>query len=108
MDHPRIVVNLLAIWLVFQTSAMMTVDKWDVEKLNDRLQDPSKDGIDLDCDACVILVDMVQFLARQNASEDEIVAAVTKYCIITKIEDTLVCTQVVREFMVSLKHNVSC
>ena len=88
---------------------MMTADgKWDVEKLQDRLQlqDPSKERIDLDCDACVILVDMVQILVRQNATSDEIASAITEYCILAKIEDTLVCTQVVREFKVSLELNV--
>ena len=104
MDHPRFVVNLLAIWLVLQTSAMMMADKWDAEELNKRLHDPSKERIDLDCDACVILVDLIQFLARRNTSEDEIVTTLTKFCIEKKIEDNLVCTQIVREFKVSSQH----
>ena len=105
MDHPRFVVNLLAIWLVLQTSAMMMMaDKWDAEELNKRLHDPSKERIDLDCDACVILVDLIQFLARRNTSEDEIVITLTKFCIEKKIEDNLVCTQIVREFKVSSQH----
>ena len=99
MDYPR-GVSFLAIWLVFQTSAVMIVDKWEV---NEGLHHSSKERIDLDCDACLILVDMAQFLVRQNASEDEITNAITKYCIQNKLEDTLVCTQVVREFKVSLQ-----
>ena len=101
MNHIGFVVNLLATWLVIQTSAMMIVDKWDVEKLNMRLHDPSKERIDLECDACVILIDIVQLLARSNASEDEVVVALTKFCIQFKLEDNLVCTQITREFKVS-------
>ena len=109
MDHPRFVVNLLAIWLVLQTSAMMIADnEWDVEELNKRLHDPSKERIDLDCDACVILVDLIQSLTRLNTSEDEIATAITKFCIQHKLEDNLVCTQVVREFKVSPQRNELC
>lgn len=82
----------------------MMADKWDEEELNKRLHDPSKERIDLDCDACVILVGLIQLLARLNSSEDEIASAVTKYCIQKKLEDNLVCTQVVREFRVSAQH----
>lgn len=82
----------------------MMADKWDVEELNKRLHDPSKERIDLDCDACVILVDLIQFLTRLNSSEDEIATAITKFCIQHKLEDNLVCTQVVREFRVSAQH----
>ena len=81
---------------------MMIADKWDVEKLNRELHDLSKECIDLDCDACIILVDIVQFLARSNSSEDEIVTVLTKFCIQAKLEDHLVCTQITREFKVSL------
>ena len=95
-------INLLAIWLVLQTSAMMIGDgKRDVEELNKQLHDPSKELIDLDCDACVIIVDTIQLLARQNASEDEIATTVTKLCMLFKIEDNLLCTQGVQEFKVS-------
>ena len=101
MNHVRFVVNLLATWLVLQTSAMMIADKWDVEELKRELHAPSKERIDLECDACVVLVDIIQLLARSNSSEDEIVIALTKFCIQAKIEDTSVCTQVTREFKVS-------
>lgn len=108
MDHLRFVVNFLAIWLVLQTSAMMISDKWDAETLNKQLHDSSKERIDLDCDACKILVDMIQFLARLNSSEDEIAAALAKYCIDRKLEDNLVCTQVVQEFKVSACGKTNC
>ena len=78
----------------------MIADKWNVEELSKRLHDPSKERIDLDCDACVAVVDLIQFLIRQNASEEEMVHGVTIFCINLKIEDNLVCTQVVREFKV--------
>jgi len=79
----------------------MVSDKWDVEKLSKQLHDPAKERIDLDCDACVVLVDAIQFLARENKSEDEIVDVATELCIKLGIEDKLVCTQAVREFKVN-------
>lgn len=98
-------IKLLAIWLVFQTSAlaspMMIPDKWDVEELSKQLHDPSKELIDIDCDACVIIVRTIQLLARQNASEDDIAKAATELCILLKIEDKSICTQAVQEFKVS-------
>ena len=93
--------HLVAIWLVLQCSAMMLPDKLNMEELSKRLHDPSKERIDLDCDACVVVVDLIQFLARQNASEAEMVHGVTRFCIDLKIEDNLVCTQVVQEFKVN-------
>ena len=97
----KLAASLLAIWLIYHTSAMMLADKWDVRKLNEQLHDPSRERIDLDCDACVVAVDLIQFLIKQNASVDEIVHGVTEFCIDLKIEDNLVCTQIVREFKVS-------
>ena len=81
---------------------MMIADKWDVEELRKQLHDPTKERIDLDCDACVVIVDVIQFLVRQNADEEEIAKAVTELCITLKIEDNLVCTQIVQEFKVSI------
>ena len=92
---------------MIQTSALMIADNWNMEKLSKQLHDPSKERIDLDCDACVVMVDLIQSLARQNASEAEMVHGVTKFCIDLKIEDNLVCTQVVREFKVRQQYNVS-
>ena len=79
----------------------MIADKWDVEKLSKQLHDPAKERIDLDCDACVVLVDTIQLLARGNASEDAIADVITELCITLNIEDKLVCTQAVREFKVN-------
>ena len=100
-------IKLLAVWLVFQTSALasalMIPHKWDVEELSKQLHDPpSKELIDIDCGACKVIVDTIQLLARQNASEDEIAKAVTELCILLKIEDELVCFQGVQEFKVSM------
>ena len=92
---------VLATWLVLQTSAMTIADKWDVETLSKQLHDPSKELIDLECDACVVIVDTVQFLARRNASEDEIVTTITELCILLKLEHNLICIQGVQEFKVS-------
>ena len=44
--------------------------------------------------ACVITVELVQFLIEQNTSVEEIVHGVTELCIDLKIEDNLVCTQI--------------
>ena len=97
--------KLLAIWLVFQTSALAWVipDKWDVEELSKQLHDLSKERIDLDCDACKVLVDTIQFLARQDATEDVIATVATEFCIkfLSKHFDKSVCTQAVQEFKVS-------
>ena len=101
MKHATFVANFLAMWLMFQTSAMMIADKWDVRILSKQLHDPSKERIDFDCDACVVAVELIQFLVKQNASVKEIVHGVTEFCIDLKIEDNLVCTQIVREFKVS-------
>ena len=101
MNRYTFVVNLVALWLVIQTSAMMVADKWDAEELRKRLHDPTKERIDLDCDACVIIVDLIQALARTNTSEDDIANTLALVCIQLKLEDHLVCTQVVQEFKVS-------
>ena len=101
MSHAGFIVNLVALWLVIQTSAMMIADKLNVEELRKQLHDPTKERIDLDCDACVLMVDVIQFLVRQNANEEEIAKAATELCIQLKIEDKSVCTQGVQEFKVN-------
>ena len=101
MNHATLVVNLLAVWLILQTSAMMIVDKWDVEAIRTRLHDPTKERIDLACDACEVMVDAIQHLARSDVSEDAIVAVLTKLCVLFKIEDSLVCNGICPEFKVS-------
>ena len=61
----------------------------------------------------------LQDLFLKNATEDEVVAIATAYCIDMKIEDELVCTAVVLEFKVlvhvgivrrlwTLRHPLSC
>ena len=95
---------LALIWLALLASAREITDKWDkwdVEKLNTLLHDPSKERIDLDCDACKIMVDAIQFLARLNASEDEVAAVATWLCINLNIEFSYICQQGVQEFKVS-------
>ena len=96
------VLTLLAlIWLAFPASARVIMDrKWDVEKLNKQLHDPSKERIDLDCDACKIIVDAIQFLARLDASEDEVATVATWLCINLNIEVSYICQQGVQEFKV--------
>ena len=109
MKHlTSVVLTLLAliyIWLAFLASARVITNKWDtewdVETLNKQLHDPSKERIDLDCDACKIIVDAIQFLARLNASEDEVAAVATWLCINLNIEVSYICQQGVQEFKVS-------
>ena len=101
MNHATLVVNLLAVWLILQTSAMMIADKWDVEAIRNRLHDATKERIDIACDACEVMVDAIQHLARSDISEDAVVTILTKLCVLLKIEDSVVCTGIVPEFKVS-------
>lgn len=103
MYHATLVVNLLAIWLTLQTSAIMIADKWDVEELSKQLHDPAKERIDLACDTCKVMVDVIQYLASRNTSEDTIVSVLTKLCVALKVEDSLVCDGIVPEFKVSAR-----
>ena len=106
MNHATLVVNLLALWLILQTSAMMIADKWDVEELREQLHDPTKERIDIECDACTVMVDAIQHLARENASEDAIIYVLEKLCILLKLQDSLVCHGIVPEFKVSAPYHV--
>ena len=72
-----------------------------MEKLNKQLHDSSKERIDLECDACLIIVDAIQFLARLNSSEDEVATVATWLCINLNIEVSFICVQGVEEFKVS-------
>jgi len=80
---------------------MLTSDRWDVDKLYKELHDPSKERIDVECDACTLVVDAVQSLVRENKSEEEIVKMLTFLCEKLKIQDKLVCSGIVPEFRVS-------
>ena len=107
MNHATLVVNLLSLWLILQTSAMVIMDKWDVEELREQLQDPTKERIDLECDACRVMVDAIQDLARKHASEDTIVYVAEKLCTLLKIQDSLVCHGIIPEFKVSASYHVA-
>ena len=54
----------------------------------------------LTCEACKVIVTVLQQLFAQNASEDEIAKIVVRVCIDLKIEDENVCTLVVPTFQV--------
>ena len=115
MNHLAFVgTSLLTIWLVLprvlQTSATPIVDRdWDLEKLSKQLHDPSKERIDFDCDACILIVDTIQRLARENASEDEVATVATELCIKLQIERAnFICRQGVQEFKVSIKALEPC
>lgn len=53
------------------------------------------------CDACKVVVNLLQELFAQNASEDEVAKIVISVCIDLKIEDKNVCTLIVPTFRVS-------
>ena len=61
-----------------------------------RLRGPA----DLECEACKIVVTVLQQLLLTNSSENEIVDVITKLCIALQIEDQNVCTLGVLEFKV--------
>ena len=54
----------------------------------------------LTCEACKVIVTILQQLFAQNASEEEIAKIVVRVCIDLKIEDENVCTLVVPTFQV--------
>ena len=111
MNHLAFVgTSLLTIWLVLQSSATAIMDRdWDLEKLSKQLHDPSKERIDLDCDACILIVDTIQRLARENVSEDEVATVATELCIKLQIERAnFICRQGVQEFKVSIKELEPC
>ena len=62
--------------------------------------DPAVTVTDWECTTCKIITTVLQDLFLKNATEDEIVAIITAFCIDLKIEDELVCTAVVIEFKV--------
>ena len=53
-------------WLVFHTSFMIKMDKWDVGELSKELHYPFKERIHVDCDACVVTVDLIRLLIRNK------------------------------------------
>jgi len=100
MTYATFVLNLLAFWTVLQCAAILISDRWDVDKLYEVLHDPTKERIDIECDACVLVVDAIQSLARENKTEEEILKTATFLCEKLKIQDKLVCTGIVPEFRV--------
>ena len=62
--------------------------------------DPVATVTGLECAACKVIFTVLQDLFLKNATEDEIVAVITAFCIDLKIEDENVCTAVVLEFKV--------
>lgn len=63
---------------------------------------PSAPSSGLTCDACKIVVGVLDVLFMENRTEDDIVEAATYICIVLNIEDRNVCTLVVKEFKVIL------
>lgn len=93
-------IALLACCAVLQSSASLLSDHLDVDELYKQLHDPAKGKIDIDCETCFLVVDVIQFLVQENRSEDEIADAITELCISLQIEDQLVCSGIVPEFKV--------
>ena len=65
-----------------------------------RDDDLSAPSSGLTCDACKIVVRVMDVLFMENRTQDDIVEAITYLCIVLKIEDRNVCTLVVKEFQV--------
>lgn len=53
------------------------------------------------CDICIFVVSEIRHMTEEAASVEEIVKAVTKFCIFFKIEDEHVCTLIVPQFQVN-------
>ena len=80
-------IAFLACFAVLQSSAS---DNWDVDELYKQLHDPTKDKIDVECETCFVVVEVIQTLVRENKSEDEIVEAAIELCISLQKADQLV------------------
>jgi len=91
----------LACCAVLQSSASLISDNWDEDELYKQLHDPAKRKIDVECETCFLVVEVIQFLARENRSEDEIAEAVLELCISLQMADQLVCSEIIPEFKVS-------
>lgn len=75
----------------------LTAQQLKKTRTGDTTSSPSSD---LMCDACKIIVGLLDTLYQENKTEDEIVAVSTEICIDLHIEDRNVCTLVVKEFKV--------
>jgi len=78
------------------------IKRLDLE-LHDAAKEIKKELIGHDCEACLLIVEAIQHLARKNFTEDTIVDVVTKLCIKYKIKDKLVCSGIIPEFKVSAR-----
>jgi len=94
-------IAFLACCAVLQSSASLLPDNWDVDELYKQLHDPNKDKIDVECETCFVVVEVIQTLVRENKSEDEIVEAAIELCISLQKADQLVCSEIVPGFKVS-------
>jgi len=121
MNHATFIVKFLAVWLILLISAIIAeksdhrwwpdidrdidemIKRLDLE-LQDAAKELKKELIDHDCEACLVTVGAIQFLARENFTEDTIVDVLTKLCIKFKIKDKLVCRGIIPEFKVSAPH----
>lgn len=54
----------------------------------------------LECDACLVAVEALKIYSETGRSKKEIVELATRICIVFKIEDKRVCTDIVQEFKV--------
>ena len=82
-------------------SAPLLLKNLPLTSLLDSLSEARVRGpADLECEACKVVVTVLQQLLLSNSSENEIVDIITKLCIALQIEDENVCTLGVLEFKV--------
>ncbi len=77
----------------------MPLGKKSLESLKQRYGAPESG---LTCTACKVIVNLLQELFVQEASEEEIEKIIVRVCIDLKIEDENVCTLVVPTFKVKI------
>ncbi len=93
-----LVVALLLLSLTLSSSVPLGRKKeGSLESLKQRYNAP---GSGLTCTACKVVVNVLQELFAQDASEEEIEKIVVRVCIDLKIEDENVCTLIVPTFQV--------
>lgn len=102
-----ILLSLLVCCAALQSYASLLSDNLLVDELYKQLHNLAKGEIDVECDSCFLIVKTIQFLSRENKSEDEIVDAAIELCTRLKIEDKYVCSAIVPEFKVSYLTNFS-
>lgn len=82
---------------------MLFVYKTQTRSISDNLNQIPKNGIIIQtvCEACDLLIPLARELALKNRTQ-EIENIAVLVCINLKIEDTVVCNQIVKLFLVSL------